>query len=926
MSKSLCCCASHTPILCWSLPKPSSIPCPQFGLFTSFPMAEPTESNRRDLDLEAQDVPTTEMSDPNQRPVPTARPEGAQSLDDNPVPTGSHLRNAHEYDERATEFWSVYVKEAQSHDKALIETWKEDMEGIIIFAGLYSASLTTFLQQSLPNLSPNYAQQSAFYSQQSVVLLAQISAQLAASGSAVPATVSLPTPFPDFHAAPSDVRVNVFWCMSLVFSLTAALAATIVQQWVRDFMHVFQRYNHPLKCSRVRQFLYDGAKKWYMPVVVDAVPALIHISLFLFFLGLADYLFNINTATATTTTIAIVICAALYLWTIIAPIHDAQSPYQSPLSGIFWLLFQAVRRRTYQDHSTSGGPKRVSTSMTEGRVQLAMDESYDRKKRDARAICWVIDNLTEDSELEPFVLGIPGSLNSDWGKTVWEIVMEEYSESGVAASSTPLPNETMALAVVPQSPGSFPTPPSKNTVWDFGNRIVRLLKTCTDPGIMPSENERRKRARACVDASLCFVISIDRDWEWFEEPEVMAQVLTYLGRVEMIRNSSDPSFDAAFAVRWTCMSLMAVRKMLSAPVVRTAARRVITCLAEMYGGNGGDADEMAAQTTEIIDRHLKGGWEAADILHFGLNLEVEPDEMEECFVATMGGPTTREAIRDLRDAWNSLSWADKVDEAIVDFVQTMMRTTGGVLGHLPTAALSWASDSRRKPDDDEMRLVPPHLIPQFIPPRLLMHRLWLCIWALQNIATEDWNSSPHRPKAWGELCAPEMGVPEIRRLMDHTPAPMKAQLWRLQDLRDGGYVFALELFMAAVRASKVPMRHSARLLFVGTFKSLTSDWKEHRDAPCTQRLLVLLLQQILPQNNDTPDEEVPTYIIDEFLTLLGELLAGKNGPHVDEAISLIKDFVSLRGGTHRIAQKALRTIVHPPSHEHDTGAARTETS
>ncbi|KAI9442333.1 hypothetical protein H4582DRAFT_1762905, partial [Lactarius indigo] len=96
-------------------------------------------------------------------------------------------------------------------------------------------------------------------------------------------------------------------------SLTAALAATIVQQWVRDYIHVFRRYNHPLECPRVRQFLYEGTKKWYMSAVVDALLALVHISLFLFFLGLADYLFDINTATAATTTIVVVFCAALCL-------------------------------------------------------------------------------------------------------------------------------------------------------------------------------------------------------------------------------------------------------------------------------------------------------------------------------------------------------------------------------------------------------------------------------------------------------------------------------------------------------------------------------------------------------------------------------------------------------------------------------------
>ena len=177
---------------------------------------------------------------------------------------------------------------------------------------MFSASLTAFLVESYKNLAPNPKKVNAYYTQQSVTLLAQISAQLVASGSPVPDTVNLPPPYPDFHPAGSDIRINIFWFMSLVFSLTAALAATLVQQWVRDYMHVFQRYNHPLKRARIRQFLYEGTEDWYMAVVVDVVPALIHISLFLSFLGLADFLFTLNTSLATATTITMIICTLLY--------------------------------------------------------------------------------------------------------------------------------------------------------------------------------------------------------------------------------------------------------------------------------------------------------------------------------------------------------------------------------------------------------------------------------------------------------------------------------------------------------------------------------------------------------------------------------------------------------------------------------------
>ncbi|KAI0285176.1 hypothetical protein BC826DRAFT_127557 [Russula brevipes] len=47
--------------------------------------------------------------------------------------------------------------------------------------------------------------------------------------------------------------------------------------------------------------------------------------------------------------------------------------------------------RTYKDHDPSGQQKRISTNMTEGRVQLAMDDSGDCKTRDAHAIRWVVD-------------------------------------------------------------------------------------------------------------------------------------------------------------------------------------------------------------------------------------------------------------------------------------------------------------------------------------------------------------------------------------------------------------------------------------------------------------------------------------------------------------------------------------------------------
>ncbi|KAI9439393.1 hypothetical protein BJY52DRAFT_1109960, partial [Lactarius psammicola] len=198
----------------------------------------------------------------------------------------------------------LYGKEAQAHDEALFQSLSADMDGVPTFvrlsscvrhrlkfnlpafpqAGLFAAVLTSFLVDSLRNLQPDPAQQSVYYHQQSVVMLAQISQQIAsiAPQASVPSTP--PPPYPEFHPSVGDIRVNAYWLIGLVCSLSAALFATLVQQWVRSYMQVFRRYDHPLKRARFRQFFFEGAKA--MRLMAAAVPSLIRVSLVLFFFGL----------------------------------------------------------------------------------------------------------------------------------------------------------------------------------------------------------------------------------------------------------------------------------------------------------------------------------------------------------------------------------------------------------------------------------------------------------------------------------------------------------------------------------------------------------------------------------------------------------------------------------------------------------------
>ncbi|KAJ7119743.1 hypothetical protein C8R44DRAFT_572497, partial [Mycena epipterygia] len=123
--------------------------------------------------------------------------------------------------------WAVYISEAEKYDKALVESWKSDMEGMLIFAGLFSASLTAFIIESYKTLLPDSGDST-------VQLLAQISQQLAAAANG---STFHPPPLVHFAAPATSLLCNALWFVSLGLSLTCALIATLLEQWARNFLH-----------------------------------------------------------------------------------------------------------------------------------------------------------------------------------------------------------------------------------------------------------------------------------------------------------------------------------------------------------------------------------------------------------------------------------------------------------------------------------------------------------------------------------------------------------------------------------------------------------------------------------------------------------------------------------------------------------------
>jgi hypothetical protein len=401
----------------------------------------------------------------------------------------------------------------------------------------------------------------------------------------------------------------------------------------------------------------------------------------------------------------------------------------------------------------------------------------------------------------------------------------------------------------------------------------------------------------------------------------MAQVLIYLSDVRTIRDAKirdahtreapTSELDSTSSIRWTCMSIIVVRRVLQTfDEVGSAADRVIKGLAKVRGVTEGSKDENAAKTARTLNEYLKTSWNSAASLHQELICDVDPDNVEDRVRSIM--QEKKSDITTLDDTWNVCGWAGETDEAIVKLSQTLREATSGVLDRFHGAILPWKQDSRLEPESEKgTQLTPSFFMPQFIPPRLLIQRLWLCVSSLRRVSSIGWPaSSAQKWNRLADLSAPELTMPEMRSLIAETRRPMETQLWRLQDLRSGGLVYSLELFIQAIKSSgKAAVRESSRELYGGTFHVITRRWwDEYERGPWTERLLVDLLRRVLPISDDPSSDQVPTYIIDHFLTFLADVLATKSGSHVQDAISQIKTYSERPGYPSEVACEVLSRI------------------
>ena len=170
----------------------------------------------------------------------------------------------------------------------------------------------------------------------------------------------------------------------------------------------------------MRAFFANGVEKMHVPWAVEGLPTLLHLSLFLFFLGLVIFLFNVDHEVFIFVVWWIGCFSMVYGLITLLPIIRHDSPYNSPLSTPIWFLYVRIHYATrliIDLISPTWGRSERLRRRYQGRmlgVEKAAEETASERswEIDVQILDWTIRALGDDDSLKGFFEAIPGFFNS----------------------------------------------------------------------------------------------------------------------------------------------------------------------------------------------------------------------------------------------------------------------------------------------------------------------------------------------------------------------------------------------------------------------------------------------------------------------------------------------------------------------------------
>ncbi|PVF90868.1 hypothetical protein CPB86DRAFT_720345, partial [Serendipita vermifera] len=223
--------------------------------------------------------------------------------------------------------WEIYNHKASEIDRELIKDWNDSLNTLLIFAALYSAILTAFIIESMKLLQEDPAETTRD-------ILFAISNQLA--NNSIPAFQRIEYETPEYA-----IVVNGLLFTSLSCSLIAALLAVLALQWVASYDMGLDT-SSARKRALQRHLRWMGIERWKMGELIASLPLLIFVALFLFFVGIADWLWHMNRAISGIVVGGIGIGCIVYAITNLISIIKLDAPFRTPVSKGLAPLFRGL--------------------------------------------------------------------------------------------------------------------------------------------------------------------------------------------------------------------------------------------------------------------------------------------------------------------------------------------------------------------------------------------------------------------------------------------------------------------------------------------------------------------------------------------------------------------------------------------------------
>ncbi|KAK0455559.1 uncharacterized protein EV420DRAFT_577435 [Desarmillaria tabescens] len=299
--------------------------------------------------------------------------------------------------------WRTYLEECLPFDSEMVEGWRDGLDVLLVFAGLFSAVVTTFVAQTSQSLQVDYGAVTAS------LLIELINVQRSASNGSL--VNDVPRSDLTFRPSTSDSWVNGLWFTSLSLSLTTALFAVLTKQWIHQYMSVPS--GTPRDRCRVRQFRYMGLEQWGVAFIIGLLPVLMSASLAVFLVGLVLFIIPLRVSIASVVGAITFISFSAYIVTNFLPILYPSCPYKTPLSqyifplytyilhnGLFnWLISPIFKLWVRLPHESTSGLPVVRT--LRGAERVTVDASAD--ETDVQALSWLI-HMSSNPSVEKIVI------------------------------------------------------------------------------------------------------------------------------------------------------------------------------------------------------------------------------------------------------------------------------------------------------------------------------------------------------------------------------------------------------------------------------------------------------------------------------------------------------------------------------------------